>query len=169
MNVPVASSVGLGPGGGPDPSTVQARRWAWWLGLGGLAPFVAHAAIVWSGPAALREWALHSQVLYAAAILTFVGALHWGLALAAPALSPASRRFGLIWSVLPSLWCWIAAQWPARTALLLIALGLLVALVVDLATYRKLPLPAWFTGMRLLLTLVATAALMVTWLAPGAR
>lgn len=169
MNPPVMSSVGLGLGGGPDPSMLEARRWAWWLGLGGLAPFVAHAAVVWVAPAALREWALHSQVLYAAAILTFIGALHWSLALAAPTLSGASRRFGLVWSVVPSLWCWVAAQWPPRTALLLMAAGLVVALLVDLATYRKLPLPAWFTGLRLLLTVVATLALAATWLAPGAQ
>lgn len=142
-------------------------RWARFLGLGGLIPFVTLALGAWLGPVESRAALFASQVQYAASILTFIGALHWGIALAAPAasLDEAGARRALVWSVTPSLYCWLAATQPPGRALALLAAGLAVALVVDERLYRTYPVPRWFIGLRRLLTAGACASLLVTWLA----
>ena len=70
--------------------TLAPPRTVAWLGYGGLIPFLSlttaslldrHHAAVWSD-------ALYG---YAAIILSFVGALHWGLAMGLPGLTDSQR------------------------------------------------------------------------------
>ena len=85
----------------------QTPRPALVLGFAGLIPFWFAAACVWLAPAPWNVHALQIQVLYAATILSFLGAVHWGLAVAnyggAPATSdnpaPAMTWSRLGWSV----------------------------------------------------------------------
>jgi hypothetical protein len=72
-----------------------------WLGYGGLLPFVALAGVGWWAPAT----PLWSTALlgYGAVILSFVGALHWGFAMAQGGLTEAERTRCFVWSVVPSL------------------------------------------------------------------
>ena len=80
------------------------------LGLAGLMPFVAAALCV----LILEPWA-HPMVrfaaqVYAVVILSFLGGVHWGLAMAAgPAGTQGPRLF---WSVMPSLIAWPALFLP---------------------------------------------------------
>jgi Protein of unknown function (DUF3429) len=53
------------------------RRAAWALGLAGLLPFIALSWLSWRA----SPWAHTMLLQYGAIILSFVGALHWGLAL----------------------------------------------------------------------------------------
>ena len=45
---------------------------------------------------------------YGAVILSFIGALHWGVAMCATGLDPAQRRRAFLWSVAPALLAWLA-------------------------------------------------------------
>lgn len=141
--------------------------------MGGLIPFfvLAVAAVALGDDRA--SIAVVAQIQYAASILSFVGALHWGIALAAPAMSAARARVALAWSVLPSLYAWAAVVVPdlmpdldaAHTTLALLAAGFVFAWLVDLALYRGHPVPAWFFRLRTTLTMGATLSLLVTLLA----
>ena len=66
-----------------------------WLGYGGLPPFAALAGIGWWGRAPLWGTAL---LAYGAVILSFVGALHWGLCHGAGRAERPRTHAPLLWS-----------------------------------------------------------------------
>lgn len=93
---------------------VVALRSAQSLGLLGLLPFFALAFLAWlpdsaavahKAAARLAQFAL---VAYAAVILSFLGAVHWGLALSRTDLPQPRLRQSLVWGVIPSLLGWLA-------------------------------------------------------------
>ena len=94
------------------------------LGLGGLVPFIGLALVMTSTDVNLVNHAVRALILYAALILTFVGALHWGAMLAAPHFRLEPARLRIFWSVMPQLYAWGIALLPAARALPLLALGL---------------------------------------------
>jgi hypothetical protein len=51
---------------------------------------------------------------YGAVILSFVGAQHWGLAMALPGLDEAERTHRFVWSVGPCLLAWPALVLPPQ-------------------------------------------------------
>jgi hypothetical protein len=84
---------------------------AFWLGLSGLIPFAACAAGVFIGPEGWRGFALVALIGYGAVILAFLGAVHWGLALAATAEAETRQaRTRLTLGVAPALIGWGAPR-----------------------------------------------------------
>lgn len=81
-----------------------------WLGYGGLLPFVTLAAVGLLAPT--TPWWSAALLAYGAVILSFVGALHWGFAMAQSGLSTAERTRCFVWSVVPSLMAWPATLLP---------------------------------------------------------
>ena len=144
-------------------------RFAWILGLAGLLPFVSHALFSWISPPAELSGVLRSQAHYAAAILTFLGALHWGVVLASPSIVDGRAVVRLLWSVVPALWCWIVTLYPTDVSLPMLFGGLAVALGADWLLYRGTPVPRWFLTLRTVLTAVALASVGASWLAAGLR
>jgi hypothetical protein len=139
-----------------------------WLGYGGLLPFVAlavlHAA---DGPRA----ALWAQALvgYGAVILSFVGALHWGVAMSAPGLDAMRRRRAFAWSVVPALLAWPALVLPGAAAAGLLVLGFALHLVADHRLAGPAGLPAWYLPLRWRLSSVACLSLLsLAWAGPVA-
>jgi len=133
------------PGGLTGPSTV-ARV----LGVAGLLPFIAGAAAVWLlGPQDRLPAA--ALLAYAALIASFLGGIHWGLAMRD---SPADAA-QLLWGVSPSLLGWLALVLPPRWGLLLAPATLIACYVVDRQLYLRFGLGAWL-GLRAGLTLVAS-------------
>lgn len=136
----------------------EGTRTALWLGYGGLIPFVglSLAAVVGLEPAG---WSAQALLLgYAATILSFLGAIHWGMAVALP--DPNAPR-DFVASVVPPLVAWVAlAMTP--TAGLWIFVG---AFPVWYAWERRSMLaryPAWFRKLRAVLTTVVTVSLATT-------
>jgi hypothetical protein len=128
------------------------------LGLAGLLPF-------WGGVLALivldepgRRAALVAVIAYGAVILTFLGAVHWGLALQV-AREVRWERLG--WGVAPSLIGWAAMLIDPAPALLLLVLGLGAALAVDLRAGAAALFPAWYVALRIALSIGAIAALLL--------
>ena len=124
------------------------------LGLAGLLPFVAGAAaLAMLDAPGLQAWAGTALVAYGALIASFLGGIHWGLAMLGQ--EPVSLRLG--WGVSPSLLAWIAVLLPLGAGLLLLA-GLLVACyAVDRRLYVSAGLSGWL-GLRLQLTSVAAVS-----------
>lgn len=138
------------------------RRWAWRLGLGGLVPFVVLAIATWITGADAGSRLVVAQLGYGAVILSFIGALHWGAALAAPEVSARTTAIALVWSVLPSLVGWSALVIGPGWGLQLLAGTFVVALAVDWVLYRQYAFASWFLGLRALLTAVAVVSLLAT-------
>ena len=122
------------------------------LGLAGLLPFAAGAlALAVLEAPGLRAWAATALVAYGALIATFLGGIHWGLAMRG--VQPVNLRLG--WGVSPSLLAWIALLLPVSAGLWLLAVLLLACYAVDRSLYASAGLSGWL-GLRLQLTSVAT-------------
>ncbi|RZU98028.1 DUF3429 family protein [Spiribacter vilamensis] len=127
-----------------------------WMGYLGLLPFAATAAGPWLGLAWTLEWLL----AYGAVILSFIGAIHWGLAMGQHNPAPASFHA----SVIPALAGWIALGLPTLIALPLLAAGFIAWRFWEFR-YATVTMPRWFRRLRTVLTLGAVAGLLGGWLA----
>lgn len=137
-------------------------RAAWALGLGGLIPFLAFALLSAAGPEAWRGFSFSALVAYGGVILSFLGAVHWGLALHAP---EGERRFGparLALGVLPALWAWVALLLPPPWIAPALVLGLLATVGVEQwAAATRALVPANYMLLRWALTAGACLALLI--------
>ncbi len=146
---------------GSNPPNTTGREtptlWALGLGYAGLIPFVGLALAAWFLGPADRGPAVTALLAYGATILSFIGAIHWGLA-----MRDASGAFGrlLVWGVVPSLVAWVALLITQTPGLLLVATGLWACFAVDRVVYRSCRLQAWLP-MRLTLTAVASLSCLV--------
>ena len=141
-----------------DENPVSLPRSVAWLGYGGLLPFLAlapaslldhHHGVVWSD-------ALYA---YGAIILSFVGALHWGLAMSLPGLDERQRAALYLWSVVPALIAWPAVLFSPVLAAPLLIVGFVAHYLQDRRLVRRAPLPAWYLPLRLRLSGVACLCL----------
>lgn len=130
-----------------------------WLGGTGLIPFVALAAAAAMAAPDSRGLLVEWLIRYAAVIVTFVGALHWGVLMRQPDSRPAEQWLHLGWSVVPALGAWIALGFGPRTALAALMVLFALQLVMDRRLVLHHDLVAWFLRLRVRLTLVAMAAL----------
>lgn len=122
------------------------------MGYGGLIPFVGFAAAVWLPCIAGRSFNLFALLTYGATILSFLGAIHWGLAMRDASGPPAGL---LLWGVTPSLLAWIAMLIVPAAGLCVLIVGLWACYGVDRTVYPRFGLGGWLR-MRLLLTVVAS-------------
>lgn len=131
-----------------------------WLGYTGLIPFVGLTiAAMLSGTA--HAWLDRALLDYAAVILSFVGALHWGFAMSLPNLDPRLQRGLFAWSVVPSLCAWLLLLLPQRVAAIGFIIGFAAHLLRDLKLARLTALPRWYMPLRLRLTTVAILCIVV--------
>lgn len=128
------------------------NQWAQGLGYGGLIPFAGLALAIWLLDPADRARSLSALLGYGATILSFLGAIHWGLAMREASGQPTGW---LVWGVTPSLLAWVALLLNPAAGLWLIAAGLWACFLVDRMVYPKFGARAWLP-MRLVLTMVAS-------------
>ena len=130
------------------------------LGIAGLIPFIALAVQVATtfpmGPA-MRLQAQGALAWYGAVILSFLGGIQWGLAVASADRSDAWRRYGF--SILPSLMALLGLWLEGRKGLIALAVGIGVFGVYELWSTGLGEAPQWYGRLRLALTVVAVAAL----------
>jgi hypothetical protein len=136
---------------GPGPSPLALK-----LGYAGLLPFVGGALLVWLVRADALPFAAQALSAYAALIISFLGGIHWGLALRQGTPAPAL----LLWGVTPSLLAWVAVMMPASSGLVLSGVLLLACWAVDRGLYRREGVGAWLT-LRFRLSVVAAASCFV--------
>ena len=128
--------------------------WARRLGYGGLIPFLGLTAAVWLAQPGDRHLASAALLGYGATIVSFLGALHWGLLMRPGAAQPLPA---LLWGVTPSVLGWVALLLDPAPGLALIAVLLWVCLAVDRVVYPRYQMQAWLP-MRLWLTLAASSS-----------
>lgn len=129
------------------------------LGAAGLVPFIILSIVTVLWPAS--DTTLSEELLrgYAVVILTFVGAIHWGLAVAQPVTKSSMQ---LTWSVIPALFGWVALFLPLTWALWLLAAAFVVAALVDRSAIRHGLTPGWYMQLRLPLTTVVVVSLAIS-------
>lgn len=106
------------------------------LGYAGLIPFVGGALLVWlvqpdAQPPEAHPFVVLSLSAYAAVIISFLGGIHWGLAMR-HSEPPAAL---LWWGVVPSLVAWVAVMMPPEGGLVIQGLMLLACYAVDRRLY----------------------------------
>jgi hypothetical protein len=152
MSTPAASAPSL-------PSPIVA------LGFAGLLPFAAATLGSLLPDAELRAFSLRALVTYAAVILSFLGAVHWGLVLRAA--GGETGRASVV-GVLPSLVGWIALLLPARQALPLLLAGFGAFWLYEHRIAGERLLPRAYLDLRRTLTLLVCSLLAVATLFSGA-
>jgi uncharacterized membrane protein len=131
------------------------------LGYSGLIPIVIPTILLFVDIQRWHIW-LHLLLSYAAIILSFIGALHWAYAMTLSQLTPAQRRNTFVWSVIPALVAWVALSLNPFYALLLMAVFFVLAFVRDYGLAKLVELPRWYMPLRLHLTIVLTACLLIS-------
>ena len=144
-------------------SAIRPPRLAIGLGLAGLVPFVTGALGMWVTPEAWRERVLEELMAYAAVILGFMGAIHWGLAMRADEHSEkAPVQLGL--SVIPPLLGWVALSLPVNFGLPVIFIAFAALYFADIWAVRHGLAPAWYPALRKPLSFVVVSCLGIAWL-----
>lgn len=128
------------------------------LGYSGLIPFITIAIAVWFVPysyvAQMHQWLL----VYAAVILSFMGAVHWGLAISVTAEEPVDTR-QLVASVIPALIAWFASFLAPiwNYSILIIAFACLC--LFDRYMVKQGKAPQWYYKLRIPLTVLVIVSL----------
>ncbi|WP_370263978.1 DUF3429 domain-containing protein [Limnobacter sp.] len=124
-------------------------RWMRILGYAGLIPFLGLAALAWLNHGSdLATMFARFNFIYALCIVSFLGAVHWGIALGFSKSHEAIYLAGhsqaefetraFVWGVVPSLLAWLVGAFaPADYALALLALVLIGVWWMD----RRILLP----------------------------
>lgn len=128
------------------------------LGLAGLVPFLGSLGLAAASADEMRGAALWALATYGAVILSFLGAVHWGLALGPGRPAAVEARLGL--GVLPSLVGWVALLLPPVPSLLLLAAGILGTAGIETLAARRGLLGAAYLRLRWRLSLAAAASLL---------
>lgn len=136
------------------------------LGWGGVLPFAGLAIAVPFGLPSPIPQAETMLIGYGAVILSFVGGVHWGLAMQSEA---GSGNGGAAWqyvlSVIPALVGWTALALETFHALFELAAAFLALLIIDMAWVSGRKAPAWYGSLRLQLTSAVLLCLGLAWIA----
>ncbi len=143
-----------------ESNTSSPPAWANLLGYAGLIPFVVLSAAFFWPERVSHEFIGQALSSYAVAIISFLGAIHWGLEMR-DTQSPTANPTAWIWGVTPSLLAWIATLLALPFNLLGMAVLLWLCYRVDQKRYPYYQLQSWLP-MRFRLTLVASIACMAS-------
>jgi len=143
----------------PTPSPVPTLPL--WLGAGGLIPFIVLTGAIWVVDDAHRITAYEWLRTYAAVILSYVGGVHWGVAMLHPKMSTQDRGTVMGWSVVPALVAWLALLAPWRHGLAITAAMFALHYAMDRALVQRFDVPDWYIRLRGGLTIVVVVCMAV--------
>jgi uncharacterized membrane protein len=142
---------------------------AWLLGFGGVIPFLVLFLALLPGLspgfATSREITLW-LLAYAAIILSFIGAVHWGVALASVSddMDKKQMNRNYFYGVMPALLAWLALLLPHNIALFVMAGLVMLAYGADaVLLFRRLN--SDYSILRLYLTAAVSLLLLASGLA----
>ncbi len=142
-----------------DVKSSDTRTTVYYLSYGGLIPFIAALFGFFLLDEPIRSFSLNAFITYAAVIIGFVGAVHWGFLLKTDNMS--HRNLLLSISVLPGLIGWCALLVNQQLALIIFALLYPLVFIYEKVTSLKNILPDWYMPMRVKLTYCVTLMVLV--------
>jgi hypothetical protein len=142
----------------------DSKRVATILTYAGTIPFVACAAILLFGPAmglgGLRQFAGQAITTYAAVIVSFLGGIQWGIAIATHQQQPQTAKSLFLLSVVPSLLAWAMLFLPNDSSRVVVAIFLVGFIwIIDALLHLQQVLPTWFFRLRSIVSAVVMASL----------
>ena len=137
-------------------SPVSPYPFAFRLGYLALLPFVVGAALVWIVRPDAHPYVSSALSAYAAVVLAFIGAIHWGFGFREENAPP--RLF--VWGVVPALVAWVAVLMPPDAGLVVHGVMLIVCYLVDRKVYPAHAAARWLT-LRFRLSVVASLSCFV--------
>ena len=137
------------------------KRLSHQLGFAGLIPFLLMVLGVWFADVSWLGDFVKGQLAYGIVILSFLGGIHWGVALLSGSLADAELKKALLWGVTPSLIAWSAPLFGGFGFAMLMA-GFIAALQVDKQMYPIYGMPEWMIVLRKRLTIVVVLSLILT-------
>ncbi len=147
----------------------EPKRVATILSYAGTIPFVVCAAILLFGTAmglgGLRQFAGQAITTYAAVIVSFLGGIQWGVALATYEHQPQTAKSLFLLSVVPSLLAWAMLFLPNGSSRVIVAIFLVgFVWVIDALLHLQQVLPTWFFRLRSIVSAVVIASLIAAML-----
>lgn len=146
----------------------QNPRFAYLLGIAGLAPFLLLMIACWTVHTDWLGYFIRGQLAYGIAMLSFLGGMHWSAAMLSAGLSEEQTRKALVWSVLPPVLAWSATLMGGFGFAVLMA-GFIIAYQVDKRLHAWYHMPDWFLEFRFRLTCAVVAALALSVIAVNVR
>lgn len=132
------------------------------LGTAGLLPFIGAPGLMMIFGQSSVAFLANAQMVYGACILSFLGGVRWGFGVCeGRTTSPAEwdNMNNMVISIVPSLVAFTAVLCPEPVSQLIVMLGLTGVGCHDAVTESY---PAWFRGLRMLLTFVAVSSFILT-------
>ena len=125
----------------------------------GLIPFIFSSLLIWSPK--YQEYAHDSLAIYAAIILTFIGAVHWGIVISSETISRSTARLCL--SVIPALISWLVLLTSANYILPLLSACFIVFFWLEQLLMDDL-MPNWYVKLRNRLSFFVVTLLLFGWI-----
>lgn len=137
---------------------------ALWLGGTGALPFISLSFATLFTAGDLQAIYANALMLYGAIILSFLGGIHWGLAMAAEGAVNVAQvsplRLGI--SVAPSLVGWGAVLLSnAIASAIILSAGFVVMLIIDVQAAKHIQVPSWYPKLRWPLTVIVVFSLLM--------
>ena len=120
------------------------------IGYAGLIPFMSLSALSVLWRDVHHSAVLFSLLAYGATIISFLGAIYWGLTMR----EEQPDRIAIIWGVIPSLVVWVSLIVDTNWGLAIEFITLWICFLVDYKRYPKFGAHQWLS-MRLQLTVIA--------------
>lgn len=128
------------------------------LGYAGLIPFIVLSISSWLTPPLGHE-SIDLLVLYAAIILSFMGAVHWGAAVVNDTQNNSTHYTA---SVIPALVAWLAVLTTRPIAISLLLVSFIILYRHDCHVNDQLGFADWYLPLRKKLTVVVSICLSVS-------
>jgi hypothetical protein len=142
-------------------SNMKLQQLAKLLGYAGLIPFIVCSLGTWVTLPLVHD--PHFVLMsYAAVILSFMGAIHWGIAMTRSS-DIELAELGL--SVIPALIGWLALLLAAAYGYILLIVCFSVLFLADRSVSKAGLLPDWYLPMRVILTTIVVLCLLIAALA----
>ncbi|GIL62766.1 hypothetical protein Vafri_16934 [Volvox africanus] len=140
------------------------------LGFAGAIPFttLTPAFVQQAGFPDIIDLCAQMQLVYGGSIVSFLGAVHWGLAMSSSTVAAAGSKAAgalnerYVWSVVPSLGVVPALMMQPAQGSLAITVLLGICYLSDASYFRSGYLPSWYMSLRGYLTLLAIASMLST-------
>jgi hypothetical protein len=139
-------------------SDLSEPKVVWYLGIGGLIPF--YGTLVLGNLTGAEVFWLTSQTIYASLIISFIGAVYWGLSIYNNELERKVRVYFLLYGVTPALFAWGILLLPLNFRFGPLSALLCACLAAD-AFFRSYHSKEWIR-MRIFLTLGGSASLLLS-------
>ena len=125
------------------------------LGYSGLIPFITFSIGSWL-PSPYSSYSETIIITYAAIILSFMGAIHWGAAMSNK--ETRHNRYYLT-SIIPALAAWLSLLVPEIFSLFILVTGFALLISYDIAVEKPQGFPAWYIPIRIRLTIIVLLCL----------